>query len=96
MGIHTEDFISSTEEKALARSSMGIAEDEIVVLYVGRLSFHAKAHPLAMYQALEAASLATGKKVSLIEAGWHGNERIQEAFKAAAELTLSEYQSNSA
>ena len=28
----------------------------IVVLFLGRLSFHAKAHPLAMYQALERAS----------------------------------------
>ena len=87
LGIHTEDFISSTEERALARSSMGIADDEIVVLYVGRLSFHAKAHPLAMYQALEAASLASGKKISLVESGWHGNERIKDAFRAAAELT---------
>jgi len=87
LGIHTEDFDSSAEEKTLARLSMGIADDEIVVLYVGRLSFHAKAHPLAMYQALEAASLASGKKISLVESGWHGNEHIKDAFRAAAELT---------
>ena len=86
LGVHTEDFCSTAEEKAHARSEMGIAEDELVVLYVGRLSFHAKAHPLVMYQALEAACRATGRKVSLVESGWHGNDHIKSAFKVAAEI----------
>ncbi len=56
----------------------------LVVLYVGRLSFHAKAHPLAMYQALETAAQNTGKKVLLIECGWHANDYIKMAFVDAA------------
>ena len=58
-------------------------------MFMGRLSFHAKAHPLAMYQALEIASQKAsqhGKKVVLVECGWHANEFIQNAYKEAAQL----------
>jgi hypothetical protein len=53
---------------------------------VERLSFHAKAHLLAMYQALEAAAQATGKQVVLFECGWHANDAIARAYKEAAAL----------
>ena len=56
LGVHLEDFVFSGREKEESRLSLGIGDDEIVVLYVGRLSFHAKAHPLQMYQALEASA----------------------------------------
>jgi hypothetical protein len=55
-----------------------------VVLFMGRLSFHAKAHPLAMYQALQQAAQATGYPVVLVECGWHANEFITKAYAAAA------------
>jgi hypothetical protein len=57
-----------------------------VVLFMGRLSFHAQAHPLAMYQALESAAQTTGKQVVLVECGWHANEHIATAYADAARL----------
>ncbi|MBQ7586303.1 MAG: glycosyltransferase family 4 protein [Desulfovibrionaceae bacterium] len=84
LGIHTKDFIFSQEDKAQARSKLGLEDKTIVVLFLGRLSFHAKAHPLAMYQALEAASQTTGSKVVLIECGWYANPSIAQAFAEAA------------
>ena len=86
LGIHTEDFIYSESQKADARSILGVTADTLVVLYMGRLSFHAKAHPLAMYQALESAAKSSGKKVLLVECGWHANDFIQEAYLNAALL----------
>lgn len=85
LGIDTEDFAYSDKERKLSRSQLGIRDEEIVVLYTGRLSFHAKAHPLAMYQAIEEASIATAENIVLIESGWHGNEHIAAAFKEGAE-----------
>ncbi|OGT79449.1 MAG: hypothetical protein A3H91_05770 [Gammaproteobacteria bacterium RIFCSPLOWO2_02_FULL_61_13] len=61
-----------------------IGADEIVVLFLGRLSFHAKAHPLPMYQALQAASVSTGKKVALVQVGWFANDAIKRAFVQGA------------
>lgn len=86
LGIHTEDFEFSTAQKNSYRQQLGITEDEIVVLFMGRLSFHAKAHPLAMYQALEKALENTKKRVCLIECGWFANEFIEKAYRDAAQL----------
>ena len=86
LGIHTQDFVFTNAQRSKARAAMGVDEDTLVVLFMGRLSFHAKAHPLAMYQALEAATLASGKKVMLLECGVHANDSIAAAFSQAAAL----------
>lgn len=86
LGIHTDDFAYNDTQQLEARNSLGIEEDTLAVLYMGRLSFHAKAHPLAMYQALEQAAQLTGKSVVLIECGWHANDFIEKAYRDAAQL----------
>ena len=87
LGIHCDDYTFTADEKLISRNSLLIKEDEIVVLYLGRLSFHAKSHPLAMYQALEAASKLTARKIVLIECGWHANDHIKKAFSDAANFS---------
>jgi glycosyltransferase involved in cell wall biosynthesis len=87
LGIHTQDFEFTEAQKATARQALGADQNTLVVLYVGRLSFHAKAHPLAMYQALQKAATsvaASGKKIVLVECGWHANEFIEKAYQEAA------------
>ena len=86
LGTHTADFAYTTDQKAAARAALGVSADTLVVLFMGRLSFHAKAHPLAMYQALEAAATVSGKSVVLVECGWHANNFIQKAYAEAARL----------
>jgi hypothetical protein len=89
LGIHTKDFEFSTQQKQNARAALGADTNTLVVMFMGRLSFHAKAHPLAMYQALEIAvqkASKQGKKVVLVECGWHANEFIQNAYTEAAQL----------
>ena len=86
LGIHTGDFEFSAEQRSAARSALGVSADALVVLFMGRLSFHAKAHPLAMYQALESAKRSTGKEIVLVECGWHANEFIAKAYADAARL----------
>ena len=87
LGIHTADFAYTEDDRTKSRTELRVSEDTLVVLYAGRLSFHAKAHPLTMYQALEEAALTTGKDVLLIECGWHANKHIQEAFSQASSET---------
>ena len=86
LGIHTADFALTEAQKAAARAALAVEEKTLAVLFLGRLSFHAKAHPLAMYQALEMAVRATGQQVVLLECGWHVNEAIARAFREAAQL----------
>ena len=87
LGIHTQDFEYTEEQKSNARQALGVDHNTLVVLFMGRLSFHAKAHPLAMYQALQKAATtlaATGKKIVLVECGWHANDFIEKAYQDAA------------
>ena len=70
--------------RARLRQRHRIGADDVVVLFFGRLSYHAKAHPLPMYQALEAAAKATGRKIVLILAGWFANDPIKQAFEQGA------------
>jgi glycosyltransferase involved in cell wall biosynthesis len=87
LGIHTQDFVFTQEQKNAARQKLKANDNTLVVLFMGRLSFHAKAHPLAMYQALQKAAQSvqgTGKKIKLVECGWHANEFIEKAYRDAA------------
>jgi len=89
LGIHTQDFVFSDLQKSEARQAIGADSNTLVVLFMGRLSFHAKAHPLAMYQALQKASQSAklrGQKIVLVECGWHANEFIDKAYQEAAKL----------
>ena len=86
LGIHTADFDFTPQHRVRAREALGVPPDALVVLFMGRLSFHAKAHPLAMYQALEQAARQCGQPVVLIECGWHANEAIRASFEQAQQL----------
>ena len=85
LGVHLDEFIFSDDTRGSSRQSLNIDGDSIVFLYVGRLSFHAKAHPLQMYKALELAARKTSKNLVLIECGWFANDFIRDAFSNAAQ-----------
>ncbi|MDD5753742.1 MAG: glycosyltransferase family 4 protein [Methylococcales bacterium] len=80
LGIHCDDFDFTTDNRAAARKAFNIGDDEIVLVFVGRLSFHAKAHPHAMYLAAQEVAKKTGKKITLLQCGWFGNDAIQASF----------------
>ena len=80
-----DEFIFSDDTRGSSRQSLNIDGAAIVFLYVGRLSFHAKAHPLQMYKALELAARKTSKNLVLIECGWFANDFIRDAFSNAAQ-----------
>ena len=88
--MHCDDFAFAPHERDAARAALGIAADEVVALFVGRVSYHAKAHPHAMYAGLQAAAQRTGRKLVLIQCGWFANEHIKQAFGDGAARTCPE------
>ena len=71
--------------RAAVRAEFGMADDDIMVLWVGRLSFFEKAFPQPMFRAVEEAAAATGAKVQFVLAGWFpGGERDRSRYEAAA------------
>jgi starch synthase len=84
LGVHSADYAITPYERASARSELELAEDEVVALFVGRLSSHAKAHPHAMYAGLQAAAQRSGKKIVLIQCGWFPNDSVERGFRDLA------------
>lgn len=82
LGVHCADYQFDDETKQQSRRSLGIEEGDVVALFVGRLSFHAKAHPHPMLAACQycAEKLPQGKKLHLIQCGWFANDNIADAF----------------
>jgi glycosyltransferase involved in cell wall biosynthesis len=86
LGVHVDDFTPNAELRAQGRAEWGLAADEVMVLFVGRLSAHAKANPLPMYLACARAAAQTGKRVRVVACGWFSNDAIRNAFAQAAAL----------
>jgi starch synthase len=86
LGIHTDKFLKITapENRVAQRKALGIADDEVVILYVGRLSYATKAHPLPLFQAAESAAKRVSKKVRLVLYGFFKPESMEEDFKSMA------------
>ena len=71
-------FASRQEQRLHARQKLGISPSARVVLFLGRLSFHSKAHPLALYRALE--RLTADHDLVLLECGHVFNSDIAAAY----------------
>ena len=83
LGVECDEFAPSRKTERVRselRKRFDIAKDDVVVLFMGRLSYHAKAHPMPMYLGLEEAAKRTGKKIHLIQAGWFANDPIKNNF----------------
>lgn len=85
LGVETERFAADPAARAAWRDRLGIGPDDIAVLFVGRLSFHAKAQIVPFYQALQkvARDLPPGRRLHLVEAGWFANDAIRQAYEQA-------------
>lgn len=81
LGVDVPFFAPQAGRKAVARQALGVGADETLFLFAGRLSFHAKANPAPVYQALEKA--AQEKPIVCIEAGVFPNEAIKPGYLAA-------------
>ena len=85
LGVDCDQLEIPAHRRIAWRAKLGIQDDEVAILFLGRLSFHAKANPYPMYVALEETARRTGRKLVLIQAGWFANEAIERAFRIGAE-----------
>ncbi len=77
------------EVRSQLRQELGLGQDDILVLWLGRLSFFEKAAPQPMFRAVQEAAQAGGAKVAFAMVGWFPNgdqdrARYQQAAQAYA------------
>jgi glycosyltransferase involved in cell wall biosynthesis len=70
LGVHCDDFAFAADERAAARAALGLADDEVAVIFAARFSTSGKAHPFATFSALQAVRRDTGRPVVLVLAGY--------------------------
>ena len=80
LGVHQQDFVFDGATRNVARQKLGLATNEVAVLFAGRLSFHAKAHPYPMFVALQNAAKQSAQPVTLILCGQFPNDAVKAAF----------------
>ena len=81
LGVDCPSFTPDAKLRETARAALQLQAHEVAFLFSGRLSFHAKANPAPMYQAMEQA--AQHASVVCIEAGVFPNDAIRTGFLAA-------------
>jgi glycosyltransferase involved in cell wall biosynthesis len=86
LGVDSDSFKPNPQFRQNLRQNLNIKPEDIVVLFVGRLIFYAKGHPVPMYLALEKAisQINNKNKIHLIQCGWFEDEREELAFKQSA------------
>ena len=85
LGVDIDRFSPpSAADRTTARRSLDVTADDVAILYVGRLSHHAKAHPFPMFRGASEAARTTGRAVHLLLAGWTAHPAVAEAFKDGA------------
>ncbi|NDD14631.1 MAG: glycosyltransferase, partial [Betaproteobacteria bacterium] len=87
LGVDTQHFSPQEVRRKTLREQMGFDQDTVVILFVGRLSFHAKANPLVVYKTLEQLAQAQPHlRLVYLEVGQYPNLSIQSAFQRAQGL----------
>ncbi|MEI8084114.1 MAG: glycosyltransferase, partial [Actinomycetes bacterium] len=61
---------SDRHARAGLRASLQIADDDVMVYFLGRLSYYDKAFPQAMFRSVEAAQQRTGVRTHFVLTGW--------------------------
>lgn len=82
LGIDTQKFSDrcTPANRAAQRQALGLAEEEICLLFVGRLSFATKAHPLPLWLVAEKAAQQSKKKIRLVMYGYYKPQDMEQHF----------------
>ena len=68
------------------RRHLRLAEHDVLVLWLGRLSFFEKAYPQGMFIALQKAAQRCGRRLHFVMAGWFpGGETDHSLYQEAAQ-----------
>jgi alpha-maltose-1-phosphate synthase len=83
LGVDAASFASRTtpQEHTRQRAALQASDDEIILLFLGRLSFATKAHPAPLFLAAEQAARQSGKTIRLVMFGYFKPEMMADAFK---------------
>jgi glycosyltransferase involved in cell wall biosynthesis len=75
LGVNVEDFATTPEDRKAWREKLGVPDEAVVALYVGRFSAATKMNPALMALALEQAARRISRPLYWVNSGWAGTDR---------------------
>jgi glycosyltransferase involved in cell wall biosynthesis len=87
LGVDGQAFTALADRpkaRAQIRAELGLAAEDVLVLWVGRLSYFEKAFPQPMFAAVQQAAAASGVRMAFALAGWFPGDNDRELYEAAA------------
>lgn len=83
LGVDCAKFAARTtsDKRATQRKLLGAAHDEVILLFMGRMSFATKAHPAPLFLAAEQAARQSKNTIRLVMFGYFKPEHMETAFK---------------
>ncbi len=81
---------SREQLRSAARKELNLPQEAFIILFLGRLSWHSKAHPLPLYRAIARLSRENPfRKIFLLECGHFYNQFIAKSFYDLSESISS-------
>ena len=79
------------QARVALRQRLAIADNDVLVLWVGRLSYYEKAFPQSMFQAMQQAAQRSSRRLHFALVGWFpGGDAELRLYQQAAELLAPE------
>lgn len=88
LGIHTDEFVTTQDQRKSLRSELEIDDDDVVFLTLSRLSANEKFDPLPVYRALAVAQRHTGKRIHYILCGYFPTKSAEQIFRNSAKALM--------
>jgi glycosyltransferase involved in cell wall biosynthesis len=84
LGVNTGDLAATADQRQAWRARLGIPDEAVVALYVGRFSSREKMNPALMAMALEKTAQATGETIYWLNSGWAESPQEAETYHREA------------
>jgi starch synthase len=84
LGVDADAYPSDPELRKRWRERLQIADKDVVLLFMGRLSPWAKSHPIPLFLAAGMAARRASTRLRLVLAGWFAQDGLQEEYAKAA------------
>lgn len=83
LGVDCDKFAARTTpaQRAVQRKALNVHDDEIILLFLGRMSFATKAHPAPLFLAAEQAARQSKHPIRLVMLGYFKPEMMAAQFK---------------